>query len=93
MDRTLHAERIAPDGRKPLHLARLADLPDGAMIAEEREAWLVFRGQIRAWSSFGYTGKRKLRASSTVEVLTPPSMIRVLEAGYEPGIHPTANWL
>jgi hypothetical protein len=34
-----------------------------------------------------------LRASSTVEVLTPPSMIRVLEAGYEPGIHPTANWL
>jgi hypothetical protein len=60
MDRTLHAERIAPDGRKPLHLARLADLPDGAMIAEEREAWLVFRGQIRAWSSFGYTGQAEI---------------------------------
>jgi hypothetical protein len=89
MDRTLHAERIAPDGRKYLYRARLADLPDGAMIAEEGQAWLVFRGELLAWSAPGYTGHRRLPRSAKVQVLTPPSMVRAIRAGYEPAIHPT----
>jgi hypothetical protein len=90
MDRVLHAERLAPGGSKRLHAARLSDLPDGAMIAEGELAWLVLGPGLRAWTPFGYTASRVLPPTTTVQSLTPPSMIRVLRAGYSPGIHPTA---
>jgi hypothetical protein len=91
MDRALHDERIAPHGGKRLHEARLADLPEGSMIAEDGRAWLVLSGELLAWSPFGYDAERTLPRSSRVQVLTPPSMIDVLRAGYESGIHPTAS--
>jgi hypothetical protein len=90
MDRVLHAERIAADGGKRLHETRLADLPDGRMIGEDGRAWLLLSGELVAWSPFGYDGKRALPISLRVQVLMPPSVIDVLRAGYEPGIHATA---
>jgi hypothetical protein len=91
MDRVLHAERLSPGGEKRRHPALLWDLPDGAMIAEGERAWLVLGGGLRAWTPFGYTETRVLPPTTTVQSLTPPSIIRVLRAGYSPGIHPTAS--
>jgi hypothetical protein len=91
IDRTLHAERITPGGGKRLHRSRLADLPNGSMVAEDDRAWVVLGGDLLAWSSFGYDSRRAMPGSSTVRALTPPSAIGVLRAGYEPAIHPTAR--
>jgi hypothetical protein len=89
IDRTLHAERIAPGGAKRLHEAKLGDLPDGSMVAQEDRAWLVLGGELLAWSPSGYQEQRTSRASAGVLTLTPPSVIAVMQTGYEPGIHPS----
>jgi len=89
MDRALHGERIDADGRKRLHKSKLSDLPDGSMIGEEDRAWIVFGGDLLPWSSFGYGERRAMPGSTTVRTLTPPFVIDVIRAGYEPGLHPT----
>jgi hypothetical protein len=91
IDRSLHAERVGPDRTKRSHEATLGDLPDGSMIADAKQAWLVRDGELLAWSPFGYEDRRPAIASATVEVLTPPSIVDVIRAGYTPSIHPTAG--
>jgi hypothetical protein len=91
IDRLLHAERIEPTGAKALHEARLADLPDGSMIAEGDQASLVLGGELLVWSPFGYGFRHAMPGSAMVLTLTPPSMVEVLRAGYRPGIHPTST--
>jgi hypothetical protein len=90
IDRVLHAERIDAGGRKRLHEARLSDLPDGAMVAEQDRAWIVLGGDLLAWSPFGYGDRLAMPGSTTVRTLTPPSLIDVIRAGYDPGVHPSA---
>lgn len=90
IDRALHAERIGDGGTKRVHQARLSDLPDGSMIAEENRAWTVVGGELVAWSPFGYEDRRSMPRAATVQTLTPPSVIGVIRAGYRPAIHPTA---
>jgi hypothetical protein len=90
IDRVMHAERIDSGGVKRLHEARLEDLPDGTMLAEGGWAWLLMDGTLLRWSPSGYHSRQTTRGPATVMVLTPPSVIDVLRAGYEPGIHPSA---
>ena len=89
IDRTLHAERIDAGGGKRLHEAKLPDLPDGSMILELDRAWIVLGNELLAWSPFGYLETRPMPAPKLVPVLTPPSLIDVIRAGYEPAVHPT----
>jgi hypothetical protein len=90
MDRVLHAERL--DGRrKRTHRARLADLPDGAYVALDGAAWLVWRGDLLAWSDAGYAERRSRPRNAGVDVLTPPSVVAILAAGYAVEPHPTAR--
>jgi hypothetical protein len=91
IDRRLHAERIDSGGKKRLHGARLADLPDGSMVAGDGQAWIVLGGDLLSWSPFGYERRRTAPGSTAMQVLTPPSIVGVLRAGYEPGIHPSAE--
>jgi hypothetical protein len=90
IDRVLHDERVGPGGTKRLHESNLEDMPDGTMVAQDGRAWLVFGGELLAWSPFGYGARRGMPASSTAMVLTPLSMVGAIRAGYHPGIHPTA---
>jgi hypothetical protein len=90
IDRVLHTERVGPGKAKRLHPFRLADLPDGSMVAVDDQAWLVVGRELTAWSPFGYQDRRSMPASSTVRALTPPSLIAVMRNGYSPGIHPSA---
>ena len=91
IDKALHGERIGPGNRKLLHEEGLDDLPEGSMIAEGDQAWLVLGSELLHWSPFGYTNRRTRPRRATVEVLTPPSIIRVMRAGYEPSIRVTAR--
>ena len=86
MDRMLQAERL--DRRaKRLHAAPFAALPDGTFVALDGVAWLVRRGELLAWSDTGYTARRRRPRSGTADVLTPPSIVAVLNAGYPVAVH------
>jgi hypothetical protein len=89
MDTQLHLERL-DHGRKRLHAlpGRLANLPDGAMVQQGEHSFLLTKGRPLQWSPAGY-----VQAEHGLEgpmLLTPPSTLRALSAGYRPALHPTA---
>lgn len=81
MDAVLHGERL--DGKaKRLHPLRVPalSLPDGTMVASEGDSYLVARGATWLWSFAGY---RSMPVAPTdVRLLTPPSIVNALRAGY-----------
>ncbi|HEX6000779.1 MAG TPA: hypothetical protein VFZ16_15505 [Hyphomicrobiaceae bacterium] len=92
MDAILHAERVDKTGRKRTYQARLADLPTGTFIHDAaKQAYMVGEAGLLAWQPSGYSA---LVPASTlgqdVEVLTPPSIVAVLSAGYRPMLHASA---
>jgi hypothetical protein len=83
MDEALHSERVE-NRRKRLWRARLGDLPDGAMIARGERAYAVRSGSLLPWSFAGYGTPAPLEPDTVVDVLTPPSTVTALKAGYKP---------
>lgn len=67
-----------------------ADVPAGAMIRFDGEAYLVVAGGMCRWSFDGYGPIQDLPARR-VEVITPGSTVAVLAAGYSPQLHPSAT--
>ena len=88
MDGVLHRERL--DGRgKRLHPlpGRIDALPDGAMVASgPHAAFLVVGGATFRWTLSGYT---PARVGPDAALLTPPSTLGALAAGYRPRLHPS----
>jgi hypothetical protein len=95
MDLVLHAERADGTARRAVkrtHRATIRDLPDGAMFAEGDRAYLVLGGDALPWSPRGYgEPARTTRSRRTVDVLTPPSMVQAIRAGFAPMVHPSAS--
>jgi hypothetical protein len=91
IDRVMHGERVYSGGAKRLHEVRLEDLPNGTMVAEDGQAWLMLDGGLLPWSPWGYGSRRAARGPKVVMAITPPSIIGIIRAGYEPGIHSTAR--
>ncbi|HEY1654664.1 MAG TPA: hypothetical protein VGF86_06100 [Candidatus Tumulicola sp.] len=90
MDDVLHAQRLA--GReKRTYRDDLAGLPDGAYVALDGRAWLVWGDDLYEWTDRGYADRRPRRGSGDLEVLTPRAIVAVLRAGYRPGVHPTVT--
>jgi hypothetical protein len=86
MDEILHAERL--DGKaKRLHRRELETVPNGAMIAIDGEAFAVRDKRLLRWTPQGYAGSRSRPRGIEVDVLTPPSILAVLTAGYGPQWH------
>lgn len=89
IDRVLHAERL--DGRrKRLHAltSPAANLPDGAMILQDGAPHLILGGLARSWSLSGYGAPAA--ALDDAQLITPPTIVAVLRAGYRPLIHSSA---
>ena len=61
-----------------------SDLPDGAMIARAGNAYAVRGGKLAPWSFAGYGAPAPLEPDAFVDVLTPPSTVAALKAGYQP---------
>lgn len=91
MDAILHRERL--DGRnKRLHRVTLDELPDGAFIALPDEGAFAVKGaKLLRWTPSGYHDARPRPARTDAEMLTPPSIVRVLSRGYPPRWHPSAE--
>ncbi|MDQ8726752.1 hypothetical protein [Bradyrhizobium sp. LHD-71] len=91
MDDVLHAERL--HGRaKRRHDRKLDELPDGAFITlSGDDAFAVKGARLLRWTPSGYADARERPTGITVQMLTPPSIARVLSRGYVPRWHPTAE--
>jgi hypothetical protein len=90
IDAILHRERL--DGRaKRLHELPppIGRLPDGAMVALDGESYLIVKGRALLWSPAGY--RKAQNALQDAMLLTPPSTLRVLSAGYRPLLHESAS--
>ncbi|QND51967.1 hypothetical protein HB779_08645 [Phyllobacterium sp. 628] len=86
MDAVLHGERLDASGGKKRHPLPMpvTSLPDGSIVTSGDNAYLIRDGQTYRWSWDGYT----LCPAPTqgVSLLTPPSTVRALGAGYIPVI-------
>jgi hypothetical protein len=94
IDARLHAERVDAAARgQRRHEAPFEGLPDGALVADGDAAFLVLGERLLRWTPAGYVDGRP-RPRGTAAVLTPPSLVAVLAAGWEgavPLLHPSAS--
>jgi len=90
MDAVLHRERVGRLRRQLTHRAPAGELPDGVMIRAGGGAGLWLAGRVWPWSFGGYAAPAGVSAPGAVEVLTPPSTVAAIAAGYRPLVHPSA---
>lgn len=95
IDAQLHAERVAPDTRAQRHHeTELDELPDGAFILREGAPCLVLGGDLLTWTTAGYVGRKPRPAHQQALLITPPSLVAVLRAGWQPLVpllHPSSS--
>jgi len=88
----LHAERVdSSTRRKRTRSVTLGSLPDGAMVLHQGIPSLVLGEALLAWSFEGYGPARPFARDTSVDLLTPPSMVAAIAAGYRPLVHPSAG--
>ena len=91
VDAVLHRERFASGKRlHPLPRA-LEKLPDGTMVQAGEESFLIAQGRAVLWSPSGYRVVKG--AIGDAKLLTPPSTVRALTAGYRVVLHPSVGKL
>lgn len=86
IDARLHRERTLGAYRQ----AACTELPPGTMVSLHGRAWLLTGDGLRAWTHGGYTDQRA-RPREPVPVLTPPSIVAAMRAGWRPELHPSAE--
>ena len=84
MDVVLHAERRAD------RETAASDLPDGAMVTDSSTPFAMRSGRLMPWNPDGYG--EPVPATQSMELLTPPAIVKVLASGYRPRWHPSAGW-
>jgi hypothetical protein len=89
IDERLHAERLAPYLEAPLD-----ELPDATFVLRDGEPWLVLGDELLRWTPAGYTDRVARPRNARTTVVTPPSLVGVLRAGFTgvvPLLHETAR--
>ncbi|WP_308466930.1 hypothetical protein [Rathayibacter soli] len=83
MNRQLHAERIVRGThRRRIHSLPWDDLPDGTFTLVEDAPHLVLGDELVEWTHNGYAAHRTRPARGAANVITPPSTVAALRAGY-----------
>jgi hypothetical protein len=95
IDAQLHTERIDPGTRTQLrHEARIDELPNGAFVLHEGAPCLVLGAHLLTWTPAGYAARIPRPARQQALLITPPSLVAVLRAGWHPLVpllHPSAG--
>jgi hypothetical protein len=92
MNRRLHGERIVRGThRRRFHELPWRGLPDGAFVLVDDAPAVVVDGHLACWTRKGYAGRRRLPTAGTATVITPPSTVAVLRAGYPVQIDASAR--
>jgi hypothetical protein len=89
MDTQLHRERTAPAE----HRASWEGLPDGVFVATARGPAVVVGEHLAIWDQQDYIYREKLPRpkAGVAKVLTPPSSVEILRAGYPVQIDDSAG--
>jgi hypothetical protein len=89
MDAVLHAERLNGKAKR-LHALPMPieALPDGTMVQAREDSYLIVRERALLWTWDGYREPKNPMRDAML--LTPPSTLRSLSAGYRPALHPSA---
>jgi hypothetical protein len=90
IDAHLHRERVDRMRRQLTHRRPAAGLSDGVMVRYYGSPGLLVGGRVRPWSFAGYGEPPGPAVTGPVEVLTPPSVVDAIAAGYRPMVHPSA---
>ena len=94
VDATLHVERWDGAARAQRHHeAAFEDLPDGTFVLVDGVPWLLHGEHLRRWAPAGYGDRVPRPRAGAARVITPPSLVGVLRAGWEPLVpllHPSA---
>ncbi len=90
MDARLHRERI---GRAE-HRAAWSELPDGVFVVTDSGPAVVVGDHLAIWDPRDniYRDKLPRPTSGTAAVITPPSSVQILRAGYPAQIDDSALW-
>jgi hypothetical protein len=89
MDAVLHAERLDDLRGKRTYTAPAAGLPPGVMVAgEDGRPYLVGVDWLAPWRPEGYGPRVARPRDAVLRVLTPPSIVRAIAAGYIVKTHP-----
>jgi hypothetical protein len=92
IDGRLHGERLASGGTlKTITADDIAALPDGAMVAVDGSAHAVASGALSPWhfSGYGPSSAHGATAGAVTKLITSPTTLAALKAGYRPVWHPT----
>jgi hypothetical protein len=89
IDRILHGERLHGP-RKRLHdlISPATGLPDGTVILQGGAPHLILNGLAQRWSLRGYS--TPTAPLDGAQLITPPSIVAALRAGYRPCLHASA---
>jgi hypothetical protein len=83
MNQRLHGERIvAGTHRRRLHQMSWTDLPDGAFVQLGASPAVVLGDRLVEWTLQGYASGFARPMRGKADVITPPSTVAVLRAGY-----------
>ena len=83
INRRLHGERIVRGTHtRRVHALPWEELPDGAFVLHDGAPALVLGDRLTEWTRAGYGDRRRRPGHGTASVLTPPSTVAALRAGY-----------
>jgi hypothetical protein len=83
MNRQLHGERIFRGShRRRFHGLAWEELPDGAFVLVDEVPMAVLGDGLVEWTREGYGARRRRPGNGTAQVVTPPSSLAALRAGY-----------
>jgi hypothetical protein len=95
LDARLHGERVdTATHAQRRHTAPFAALPDGTFVLHGGEPDLVLGDALLRWTPAGYTRRQERPREGLAVVLTPPSLVSVLRAGWAgavPLLHPSST--
>jgi len=92
IDRRLHAERVAAGvAAHVLSRDAIGDLPDGAVVAAGLRCLSRRDGAWLEWHFDGYRSTTRPEGDAPLRLLTPPSTVAAIAAGYRPVWHPSAE--
>lgn len=96
IDARLHDERVDPVTRaQRRHQAAFDELPEGSFVLFDDAPCLVLGSHLLPWTMSGYASRRPRPTRGRALQITPPSLVEVLRAGWQPLVvpllHPSAS--
>jgi hypothetical protein len=89
IDAQLHGERVDPGTRGQLrHQVELDQLPDGSFVLQDGAPHLVLGSDLLIWTAAGYVARKPRPTRKQVTLITPPSLVAVLRAGWKQSLVP-----